>query len=84
MFLPLPSPPPLAMLDMCLHGGYCVYTGDQAPHKQGDNMPEMDGFHSQVLEGYWWGLTSYEIAEMTGEDPVIIATIMDTFRDLGY
>jgi hypothetical protein len=47
-------------------------------------MPDMDNFHSQVLEGYWWGLTSYEIADMTGEDPCIIATIMDTFRDLGY
>jgi hypothetical protein len=26
------------MLDLCLQRRYCVYTGDQAPHKQGDNM----------------------------------------------
>lgn len=26
------------MLDLCLQRRYCVYTGDQAPHKQGDQM----------------------------------------------
>ncbi len=47
-------------------------------------MPEMDTFHATVLEGYWWGLNAYEIAEQLGDDPMLIANIMDTFRDLGY
>ena len=47
-------------------------------------MPEMDTFHATVLEGYWWGLNAHEIAEQVGDDPILIANIMDTFRDLGY
>ena len=47
-------------------------------------MPEMDLVHSQILEGYWWGLDAHEIAERLGEDPRWVATVIDTFRDLGY
>jgi hypothetical protein len=72
------------MLDLCLHGGHNVYTGDQAPLNKGDNMPEMDVLHSTILEGYWQGYDAYEIAEQLGEDPKWVATVTDTFRDLGY
>ena len=47
-------------------------------------MPEMDDLHSTILEGYWWGLDAHEVAQLTGEDPCIVARIMDDFRSLGY
>lgn len=46
-------------------------------------MPEMDFFHSAILEGHWMGLNATEIAEMTGDDPMIIAQIIDTFTQAG-
>ena len=84
MFLPDPAPAPSGVLDMCLHGRYCVYTRGARPTHKEKQMPEMDTFHATVLEGYWWGLDAYEIAEQLGADPREIATITDTFRDLGY
>ena len=47
-------------------------------------MLEMDDFHSAILEGYWWGLNAYEIAQDIGADPVIVARIIDDFETLGY
>jgi hypothetical protein len=47
-------------------------------------MPVMDDFHSQILEGYWQGLCSYEIAAELGADPVIVARIIDDFNTLGF
>jgi len=47
-------------------------------------MPIMDDFHSQILEGHWQGLCSYEIAAELGADPVIVARIIDDFNTLGY
>jgi hypothetical protein len=44
----------------------------------------MDKPHAAILEGFWAGFTSYEIAEQLGEDPRYVSCIMDTFRDLGY
>jgi hypothetical protein len=87
------------VLDLCLHGWHNVYTGYQEPLNKGDTMLKemslaeleceqhllnMDKPHSQILEGFWAGFTSYEIAEQLGEDPRYVACIMDTFRDLGY
>jgi hypothetical protein len=72
------------MLALCLQMCHDVYTGYQEPLNKGDKMPEMDTFHATVLEGYWWGLNAHEIAEQLGDDPMLIANIMDTFRDLGY
>jgi hypothetical protein len=48
------------------------------------HLLNMDKPHSQILEGFWAGFTSYEIAEQLGEDFQYVACIMDTFRDLGY
>jgi hypothetical protein len=48
------------------------------------HLLNMDKPHSQILEGFWAGFTSYEIAEQIGECPRYVASIMDTFRDLGY
>lgn len=47
-------------------------------------MPIMDNFHATILEGYWQGLCAYEIAHMLGDDPTIIARIMDDFESMGY
>jgi hypothetical protein len=49
-----------------------------------NTMPVMDDFHSQILEGHWQGLCSYEIAAELGADPVIVARIIDDFNTLGY
>lgn len=46
-------------------------------------MPEMDDFHSQILEGHWWGLNACEIAQELAADPVIVARIIDDFETLG-
>ncbi len=43
-----------------------------------------DYFHAAVLEGYWKGFCSYEIADWLGADPVIVARIMDDYATLGY
>ena len=48
------------------------------------HLLNMDKPHAAILEGFWAGFTSYEIAEQLGEDPRYVACIMDTFRDLGY
>jgi len=61
-----------------------MFTRVTKPLNKGDNMPDMDLTHSQILEGYWWGLDAHEIAEQIGEDPAWVATVTDTFRDLGY
>lgn len=47
-------------------------------------MPELDEFHSAILEGYWKGYTCHEIAEMVGADSWTVACIMDSFRELGH
>lgn len=47
-------------------------------------MPEMDYFHSAILDGYWQGFNATEVAEMLGDDPIIVARIMDDFRSLGF
>ena len=51
-------------------------------HKE-KHMYEMDDFHSQILEGHWWGLNATEIAHELGADPVIVARIIDDFEMLG-
>lgn len=84
MFLPDPAPAPSGCLT-CVYTLATVFThGVPAPQTQEKQMPEMDLVHSQILEGYWWGLDAYEIAEQLGEDPRWVATVTDTFRDLGY
>ena len=35
---------------------------------------------SAVLEAYWHGMTALECATYHGEDPMIVAAMMDTFR----
>lgn len=47
-------------------------------------MPHMDDFHATILEGYWQGFYAYEIAQMIGADPIIVARIMDDFESMGY
>lgn len=47
-------------------------------------MPNMDNFHSTILEGYWQGLCAYEIADQLGADPIIVARIIDDFESMGY
>lgn len=47
-------------------------------------MPDMDDFHSTILEGHWWGLDAHEIADQLGADPTIVARIVDDFNSLGY
>jgi len=47
-------------------------------------MPNMDYFHSAILQGYWQGLCAYEIAEQLGGDPIIVARIIDDFESMGY
>ena len=84
MFLPDPAPAPSGCLT-CVYTLATVFThGVPAPQIRRNTMPEMDTFHATVLEGYWWGLDAYEIAEQLGADPREIAIITDTFRDLGY
>ena len=37
-----------------------------------------------VLEAHWQGMTAYEYAKYSGEDPIIVATIMDVFETEGW
>lgn len=47
-------------------------------------MPTMDFIHSAILQGYWQGLCSYEIADQLGEDPAYVSRIIDDFESMGY
>jgi len=72
------------MLDKCLQNCSNVYTPAKW-RKQGEQtMPNMDYFHSAILQGYWQGLCAYEIAEQLGGDPIIVARIIDDFESMGY
>ena len=47
-------------------------------------MPQMDEFHSVILEGHWQGMNAHEIADELGADPTEVARIVDDFVSMGY
>lgn len=44
---------------------------------------ELDFTRSAVLEGMWQGLSIFDIAQMLGHDPLIVASIMDELNETG-
>ena len=44
---------------------------------------EMDFTRSAILEGMWQGLSIFDIAQMLGHDPLIVASIMDELNETG-
>lgn len=44
---------------------------------------ELDFTHSAILEGMWQGFNVYDIAQMLGHDPLVVASIMDELNETG-
>ena len=37
-----------------------------------------------ILEAHWQSMTAYKYAQISGEDPMVVAAIMDTFDSEGW
>lgn len=49
-----------------------------------DQFGHLTELASIVLEAHWRGMSAKEFAQHHGEDPLLIAAMMDTFRSEGW